>query len=152
MLPSELVDFVEAGVSILVGTRDGDNRPEVIRGVGARVSKDRTALTLYIHEEWGARALANIRANGHVAVGFSRPVDHTSIQVKGKATTIVPSTESDRSVPERYHVAVTEQLYMVGIPRSIVMRMRAWPAAAVTVSIDDVFVQTPGPDAGKRFA
>jgi hypothetical protein len=37
-LPAELVDFVESGVSVLVGTRDARLRPEAVRGASSRAT------------------------------------------------------------------------------------------------------------------
>lgn len=150
-VPRDLVDFVEGGVSILVGTRDAANVPDVARGIGAAVSADRTEVTIYLNVSWGRRALANLAANGEIAVGFSRPLDNFAIQLKGTCTKIVPPEQGDRTVVERYHSTYSEQLYMVGLPRSLTRRFRMWPAASVTFAVRDVFTQTPGPDAGKRM-
>jgi hypothetical protein len=32
-----------------------------------------------------------------------------------------------------------------------VKRAHLWPAWAATVAVEEIFLQTPGPDAGKRF-
>ena len=150
-IPEDIVEFLEAGVSILVGTCDAERRAEVARGVGCSVSRDRTEVTIYLHEGWGARALGNLRANGEIAVGFSRPFDHFAIQLKGKCTRFVPPSDGDRTVVDRYHATYGEQLYMTGFPRSTTRRFVFWPAVAVTFGVRDIFVQTPGPDAGKRL-
>jgi len=150
-VPEDLVDYLESGVSILVGTRDARNIPEVARGVGAAVSKDRTKVTVYLTEAWSEVPLANLAGNGEIAVGFSRPLDNFAIQLKGRVTAIVRSASADRSVVDRYHNVYGEQLYMTGLPRSITRRLAFWPAAAVTFEVRDLFLQTPGPDAGKRY-
>jgi hypothetical protein len=151
-IPEDIVEQLEGGVSILVGTCDADTRPDVARAVGASVSRDRTELTIYLHETWGARAIANLRARGEIAVGFSRPLDNFAVQLKGTCTRFLAPSEGDRSVVDRYHAAYGEQLYMVGIPRSITRRFIFWPAVGVTFPVRDIFVQTPGPDAGKRLS
>ncbi|MDB4937232.1 MAG: hypothetical protein JWP87_4204 [Labilithrix sp.] len=150
-IPADIVDTLEAGVSIIIGTRDAANIPEVARAAGAAVSRDRTELTIYLHETWGAKALANLRENGDIAVGFQRPYDNFAIQMKGKCTRFVEASEGDRSVVDRYHATFGEQMYMVGFPRSITKRFVFWPAVAVTFTVRDIFVQTPGPGAGRRL-
>jgi len=149
-VPADLVDFVESGVSILVGTRDAAMAPAVAHGVGATVSTDRSEVTVYLTEAWNAGALANLEDNGEIAVGFSRPFDNLAIQIKGRCTKIVRG-DAGRSIVDRYHATYGEQLYMIGVPRSISRRLRLAPAAAVTFTVRDLFVQTPGPDAGKRL-
>lgn len=150
-VPEDLVDYLESGISILVGTRDARNIPEVTHGVGATVARDRTAVTVYLTEAWARIALANLADNGEIAVGFSRPLDNFAIQLKGRVTAIVPSAAADRRIVDRYHTVYGEQLYLTGMPRSITRRLAFWPASAVTFEVRDLFVQTPGPDAGKPY-
>jgi hypothetical protein len=150
-IPEDLVDFLESGISILVGTRDREMRPDAMRAVGARVSPGRDRITVFLPDASAERAAENLRDNGQIAVAFSRPIDHYSIQIKGRVEDLRPAEDADRVVPDRYHAAYVEQLYMVGLPRSLSQRMIVWPSLAVTFSVDDLFVQTPGPDAGKRL-
>lgn len=149
-IPEDMVDFLESGVSILVGTRNANNEPEPMRSAGAFVSKDREHLSLFFPAH-NARSLANVEANGQVAVCFSRMLDHYSIQVKGDAAVVRDGTDADRAIAERYRVAYGEQLFMAGIPRRITSRMNVWPSKVVTFPVRDIFVQTPGPDAGARL-
>jgi hypothetical protein len=150
-VPANIVEAIEGGVSILVGTCDAERRPEVARAVGASVSADRTEVTIYLHEAWGAKAIANLKASREIAVGFSRTYDHFAVQLKGTCTRFLSPSEGDRKVVDRYHATYGEQLYMIGFPRSITGRFVFWPAVGVVFDVRDIFVQTPGPDAGKRL-
>jgi hypothetical protein len=151
-LPPDIVDLVESGATILVGSRDGRLRPSCARGFGALVSGDRRHVTISLPQKSAGRVKADLDDNGRIAVGFSRPTDNLSVQLKGRCTEIRAAAEVDRYVPERYLVAYAEQLYLVGMPRSTLRRALYWPAWSVTFGVDDVFLQTPGPDAGKRLA
>ncbi len=150
-IPTDLVDFLTGGVSVLVGTRDAALRPEATRGVGFVIAPERTRATVYLNEQASARALANLADNGRIAVGVSRPMDNLTLQLKGRCVDVARGDAVDRSVPERYHAVYMEQLYIVGLPRSIVTRFSVWPAVAVTFDVLDIFVQTPGPEAGRRL-
>lgn len=150
-IPEDLVDFLEGGVSILVGTRDADHRPETTRAVGAEVSKDRSRLTVLLCEHTAGRAVPNLEDNGRIAVAFSRPIDNFAVQLKGRVVELRRGQDADRRVAERYYAIYGDQLYMVGMPRSLTKRIRVWPSFVVTFEVDDIFVQTPGPGAGKRL-
>jgi hypothetical protein len=145
-----MVDFLEGGVSILVGTRNATNEPESMRAVGALVSKERDKLSLFFPTH-AVKSLANVEANGQVAVCFSRQLDNYSIQLKGERAVVRDATDEDKVVPERYRVAYGEQLQMAGFPRSLTSRINVWPAKVVTFEVRDIFVQTPGPNAGARL-
>lgn len=151
VLPADLVDFIESGVSILVGTRDASLRPEATRAVGAQVASDRAHVSVFLAERWAARTIADLEQTGVIAVGFSRMFDNYSIQLKGDGAVVREAGDADRLVPERWRAAYVEQLYMGGIPRSLMSRIHVWPAKIVTFAVGDIFVQTPGPGAGARL-
>jgi hypothetical protein len=97
------------------------------------------------------RALANLRDNGAIAVTFSRPSDYQGVQLKGVVTSIEESGEPERVIQDRYRAALFEQLQFVGVARSVCRRLAWWPSVAVTFRADAVFLQTPGPGAGRRL-
>jgi hypothetical protein len=151
VLPADLVEFFESGVSILVATRDAQLRPACARGAGARVRASEGIVTVYLPEAVAAPTVANVVANGRIAVTFSRPLTHYSIQVKGTCDGSRPGTEEDRAVQLRYRAAYCEQLHAVGLPRAAAARLAWWPSVALDVAVRDLFVQTPGPNAGRRL-
>jgi hypothetical protein len=152
VLPADLAEFFESGVSILVATRDAQLRPTCARGAGARVRAPERIVTIYLPEAVAAPTVANVGANGRIAVTFSRPLTHYSIQIKGTCHGSRPGTEEDRSVQLRYRAAYAEQLQAVGLPRAATARLAWWPSVALDVAVHDLFVQTPGPNAGRRLA
>ena len=151
VLPAELVEFVESGVSELVGTRDAALRPHAMRGFGVVVRPDREGITLFLAEKVSQDVLADLRDNGQIAVTFSRPIDHRSVQLKGKATEVRPTSSAERLIQERYLAAWVEQLFQVGLPRALGRRMQIFPSVAVQIEVHEIFQQTPGPGAGRRM-
>ena len=150
-LSEELAEFIESGVSMLVSTRDAALRPHVLRAVGAVIGKDRESLTVYLTKQVAARAVANLRDNGKIALTRSRPYDHRSMQVKGTMLGMRDGVEADRVQQERYLAGFVEHVYIVGLPRGVMRQLRIFPSVAVTFAAEDVFVQTPGPGAGRRL-
>src|SRR6478609_5967294 len=74
MIPAELTDFLQSGLSALVGTCDASLRPACCRAVGVVVHEGGERMTLYVPEVAGARVIANVRENARVA----RSEEHTS--------------------------------------------------------------------------
>ena len=151
-LSEELTEFIESGVSTIVGTRDAALRPCVMRASGAFVSEDREHLTVFLNQALAARTRQNLAQTGWIATTFSRPIDHRTLQVKGRVVELRPARAAERARIERYLAAFVEQLYCVGLPRALVRRLRVWPSLAVVIEATDVFSQTPGPGAGARIA
>jgi hypothetical protein len=151
VLPAELVEFIESGVSVLVGTRDAERRPHAMRGFGASAAPDRKTITIYMAEAVSEASLSDLRDNGQIAVTFSRPIDHRAIQIKGRMLDIQPTTPAQQAIQERYLAAWVEQVYTVGLPRSLGRLMQIFPSLAVHIELLEVFQQTPGPGAGRRM-
>jgi hypothetical protein len=148
VISEELATFVQSGVSILVGTRDAACRPEGTRGFGALVGPARDELTVFVAASTGGRTLANARANGRVAVCFTRIVDHRSMQLKGSALEVRDARPEERVAIDRYGGLLVQIMGEIGVPPRIILRLSRWPAHALRLRIESVFVQTPGPGAG----
>jgi hypothetical protein len=150
-LPPDLVEFFESGVSILIATRDTALRPACARAAGARVRASDRIVTVYLPQGTAVLTAANLRDNGQIAVTFSRPLTHYSVQLKGTCLGPRPSGAEDRAVQQRYRAAYAEQLHAVGLPRAVAARLAWWPSVALDIAVRDLFVQTPGPGAGRRL-
>lgn len=151
MIPSELVDFLQTGPSLQVGTRDAERMPECTQAVGHRVSPDRRVIRVLVPRATGARTVANARAFPRVALVASHPLTHRSVQLKGDAIAVAEAPEDDRAAVDAYLGAHGPVLGFVGVPLSVVKRVAVWPAWAIDVAVTDLFEQTPGPGAGERL-
>jgi hypothetical protein len=145
---TELVAFCQSGVSILVGTRDRRLFPECVRAVGARVERGRKEVTVFVPLATGATTTENLAENRRIAVCFSRIEDHRSIQIKGQAVAVAPAGDEERAAIERWRGEFVKNLAFIGMPPRRSLRINSWPAHAVRVRVESVFVQTPGPGAG----
>ena len=150
-LSDRVVELVESGVSIIVGTCNLELEPECARGLGARVADDRRHVSIILNGALASRVRADLAATSRIAVGFSRIHDHHSMQLKGRVTDVRPGTPEDAAWHARYLIAFGEQLSQAGLPRSVVRGVRCDPVVVVTFAIEEVFDQTPGPGAGERL-
>ena len=152
LLSDEVLDLMNSGVDVYVATRDAALNPESMLAMGLKVHDDRRTVTVHLPEKLAAATVANLNANGLIAVTASRASDLRTVQVKGRATRIRPSDECDRESQLVFRAALVEQLAFVGVPRSATRRLLWWPSIAVEVCVAEVFAQTPGPRAGERIA
>jgi len=72
-------------------------------------------------------------------------------QLEGRCTDVRKARDEEQAIPHRYAIAFAETIYTVGIPRSLIGRVNVWPAWAAAFEVRDIFSQTPGPGAGKRW-
>lgn len=146
-ISQELAAFFESGISVLAGTRDGRMVPEATRALGARVEAGGRALTVFLSAATAQRTLANVRDNGRMAVCFTS-IDHKSYQVKGRVTDVRDADAEGRRAILQYRAALAQHFGFVGLPPRLTYRLNHWPAHAVRVAVESVFLQTPGPGAG----
>jgi hypothetical protein len=148
LVSPELAALLESGLSLVVGTSDAELRPDCSFAAGLRVHPGGDRVTLFLGVEPAAGAIANLRANGAVAITGSRPADYRTFQLKGRAVRVEPVPEGERAVLLACREALAAQLERVGWARSHTRRLSVWPCVAVEVALDAVFEQTPGPRAG----
>lgn len=148
MIGAELQQFLESGVSVLVGTRDRMLVPEAVRGFGLQVVADGRELDVYLPEAWAERTLANLADNRRVAVSVARPEDHRSVQVKGAMIAIREAGAPERAALERYRDALIANFSVIGYPPRLFHRLNVWPCRVVRMRVESLYEQTPGPRAG----
>jgi hypothetical protein len=147
----EIAAFLGQGLSFLVGTCDARHVPECTRAVGLVVHDDRATATVYLPEVTSTLAVANLRENMRIALVASYPLDHRSLQLKGRVTAITPADEAHKPLIERYLEGFSGVLELVGMPPEVVRLLSHWPSVAVTFAVDELYDQTPGPGAGARL-
>lgn len=145
--------FMQQGVSILIATRDGSNRPCVCRASGCRVRDDGRVL-VFLDENRGRRVLGAVAATNSVAVVFSEPPTHRTIQVKGTDATVV-TVEDHVAVTDAYAIAFADMLTDLGYSARMataLVKLEPTRTRAVLFTPTSVFDQTPGPGAGEAVS
>lgn len=137
-----------------VASCDANRMPSVARGYGCRLSSDRRRITVFLSVPQAQPVLRDLRAGHPVAVVFTRPKTHQTIQLKGAGATIAPLGPGDRAVMDAYADAFMAEVGAIGFKeqfsRAIVSGARG-EAVGVTFTLAAAFIQTPGPTAGQRL-
>jgi hypothetical protein len=152
VLDEDHAAFVQSGLSIVVASRSTENIPSVVRALGCRVASDRRTITVLMWAAQAAALLDDVRATGTIAVVFTRPSTHRTIQVKGTDAAVVPPAEGDSDIVARTTNLLVEGLDGLGFPPGVVrtsLRCDPDELAAVAFTPGAAFDQTPGPRAGK---
>lgn len=145
--------FMQQGVSILIASSGAANRPCVCRAAGCRVREDGRVL-VFVDVARGRRVLDAVGASSAVAVAFSEPPTHRTIQVKGTDATVVATADDGAVIGEyadQFAATLTALGYSDRMARALVAADPA-RARAVLFTPTAVFDQTPGPGAGAPVA
>jgi hypothetical protein len=150
-LAEDVIALVESGTAAWVATCGASGAPEATRVMGARASRETASMTLYLPVDQAGLTLENLRANPRLAAFFVWVLDYRAVQVKGTVIEIRPTDAEDREHQARYARELTDACAQVGIPRAAMAAVRCWPSVAVEMTADEIFVQTPGPNAGNPW-
>jgi len=153
---SQLLDaahaaFIQGPVSVIVASRNAEQVPDVVRGCGCRVSRDRRQVTVLIEPARASSLLDDVAGNGLIAVVFSQPSTHRTIQLKGDDARVVPVTAADRAAVRRHQQQWCADLASIGYGPAFAVAVHggAGPLAAIRFTPTAAFQQTPGPGAGQ---
>jgi len=141
----------------MVGTRDADFVPELVRAWGPRVSRDRKHISVCVAMAAGAKTLENLQDNGRVAVTFALPVNSNAIQVWGRCIGTGRPQRDDLNAVQQHRDAFAEVNKGLGVPPPFINALwqRELAGSPVMVRIrfvaEQIFNQTPGPDAGSTL-
>jgi len=156
-LPAEVKAFIERGASVMVGTRDAELVPELVRALGTRISADRTRLSVCVAMAAGARTVGNLRDNSRLAVTFALPADSHAIQLWGRCIGTGRPRRDDLTAVRQHRDLFARVNTGLGVPLPFIealwQRELAGSPDMVTIRfvIEQIFNQTPGPDAGSRL-
>lgn len=152
MIDERLAAFIEGPVMIILAVADQTGRPTIARAVGARFDAQAHSISILVSRRQWPALTGSMTPNGQIAVTFCRAENYTTYQVKGRVSRIMEPGEADRQLATRYARTTSETLSGLGVGQSLIDQ---WVPLDDIVRLDftpaSVFVQTPGPDAGRAL-
>lgn len=154
-LTDHLIQFTEGPVMIHLGVRDANFQPHVAAIWGMKASP--TELRIFLLDVHAERLMPHLEANGQMAVVVSSPLSSETYQFKGTFVGAQPGSEADYAIHRIYWEKMGGFFQFlhssghVGVLDAIA-RMRLEPFVTVTMRVDEVFDQTPGPGTGQPVA
>jgi hypothetical protein len=149
LISEQLAAFLESGLSIVIGTRNGDLEPAGATALAIRVAPGGARVTLFVYEQAGREMLANLGSYPEIAIDMDQPTSHRACQVKGLYESSRTVPESERELIERQLEGFAVDLEAYGVPRPLLASWKSWPCLALEVRVTHVFEQTPGPGTGE---
>lgn len=143
-----IAEFLKRGLCVLVATRDASLMPHCVTGSTVIFTgPGRGVVLLPLFES--APALANLRANGAIAVLVEEPTTHRGIQMKGRSLALREATAPELKQAAEFVARTKAELSTIGFAPTVLERMNFMPCTAVEFAVEQVFEQTPGPGAGR---
>ncbi len=147
-VPAEVGSLLESGAAGWLATTNESGLPETTRVMGADVGPKRRSITLYVPLDQAGMTFDNLRKSDRLAVIFVKVTNYRAMQMKGDLISMREGNESDRPRVERYTRDFADDCVKVGLTRELILSLRDWPAMVVEMSVNAIFLQSPGPEAG----
>ena len=145
----DLAAFIASGVGMVGASAGDDLVPEAFRLWGVSWDPDGHLRALISSD--ATRTLATVKPGAWLSLTF---VDMTmrSVQVKGRAVSgpELPN-RADVEVMRRYRTDMVAAFATRGVPSLLLDAIRPLAVFALTVAVEELYNQTPGPKAGARF-
>ncbi len=146
--------FMQSGISLHAASCGEDKLPSAARALGCRISDDRLNVRVLVSKTQAAQLLADVGRSGALAVVFSRPSTHRTLQLKGRDAVCVAADADDLRVAARYREAFVAETSALGHPTHLIDTIFDIPQDDIVVlsfTPDAAFSQTPGPQAGQAL-
>jgi len=150
-LGPDLIRFMTSGLSINAGSGGPDGLPSQCRALGCRVDAG-GQVAIFLAAPQAADLLRDVRRSGRVAVVFSDPATHRTLQLKGRDAQVQPPAAGDLKAMSAHAAAFAQCLLPMGFSGPLVhalLHCREEDLVIVAFTPEAVFNQTPGaqPDA-----
>ncbi len=152
-ISDQIAAFMESGVSIVMGVAGPSGQARPGRALAARVIGDGTIRIVYA-EEGNTAITSSARSGGPIAVTFSAPLSHRTVQIKGFFSRVEELQQEDENCVRRQTEAFAQILAAVGEPPRFVQAFCDYstsPLSVLSFPAQEAFEQTPGPGAGRAL-
>jgi hypothetical protein len=154
VIPDRIVEVIHGPAWMYAGTRDERLHPAQTFVIGAVVHPDRETITFFVPEGRSEKILSDLKSNGRIALAVSWAT-HEAYQLKGVYMSSRPADAKERAVQEIYRSKLLSAAIQAGYPeqiaKSLVLGFAYQPAVAIIFRVEEIFLQTPGPEAGKKI-
>jgi hypothetical protein len=150
-------DLVHAAPATFLATHDQRLQPALTRAAGFKL-EDSGAMLLVLPKPVAQPTLDNLKDNGRFSFSVVNIANFDSYQIKGKVQAIDEAGPQELVLKELYMTKFLNELRSLGYPsgfcdgyESTRKFLTPAPAYALRCQAEEVYLQTPGPKAGKRL-
>lgn len=148
--------FIQSGQSITLGSCNPALQPSIAVGLACRVAPDRQQISVMLRPSQSADLLRDVRSSGRIAVTVNQPTTHRTIQLKGCDARVHSIDAACIGEVAAQTSAFVEEIIAIGEPPEEMVRayvqFELHDVIAISFTLQEVFVSTPGPTAGARLS
>ena len=145
----ELATYLRPGpYSVIVAACGANLAPEAVRGWGTRLLEDGSTIDVFVGREPAHRLVSALSQRKAMALSVANVTTYQALQLKGTCLEIGVADEADRARVRTHFEAFVAGVKRVGISEQAARGTLVTDVIRLRFAPDQLFDQTPGPDAG----
>ena len=153
LISSDLAAFIASPVMMVVAARDSRFRAVIGRGSGAAFDAPTGLIDFFVCRAQWPDIVAHLSPGARIATTYVRPTDYLSYQIKGIVEDVMPASEAEAARGQLYIERMLQVMETIEVRRTHLSHsLCAQDLVRIGFHPSDVFLQSPGPDAGTRLA
>ena len=150
-IDDELAVYLRPGpYSVIVATCDAERAPDVVRGWAPRVVNGCAAIDVFVGRLPATQLVENVRDNGAMAFAVCNVLTFQALQLKGKCIEVGEPAEGDAEQVRDHIEGFVAGAIQLGFPEEVLRAVGTCDVIRLRFVPEQLFDQTPGPDAGKQ--
>ena len=150
MISDQVYNVLTNGVGH-IGCASSSFKPFHADALGICCDQDTNTIVCCLNKETSKLFIANLEIGSRVSL-FVGVISHEAYNLKGAVTDLRDVNDGERKVCDDLRKKMYSFYDELGIPKNLADRYWLKPIdLSLVFSVDKVFVQTPGPDAGKEI-
>ncbi len=150
MIPDRVLEVMLNGYGHF-GSTSNNLIPAHIDTLGASSNPENDEATFFVRKSLAEKTLINLDSNGMAAVYLGLP-SHEAYQIKGHFTGSRDLTAEELEVSSKIRNYFIDTISAMGLPRENIEKLYGIaPDIGLTVKIENIYIQTPGPEAGTKL-
>ena len=146
--------FVTSGLAIVVSSANDRLVPSSCNAMACDLNRNESSIRVFLPRNQLGELLRDVEKKGVLAVAFSDPLTHKTIQIKATDARLSELREGDLNVLLEARKRFDEKLLSLGVCEnytSALFDLNPDGIAVISFSPHALFEQSPGPDAGKAL-
>ena len=151
--PDKIIELINTpGLPIALGTRDENLQPAASYIMGVKLDEG-NKVSFHYQKSLGDKHLNDLLENGNVAITISHPVTHSSFQLKGKYLSHREGNQEDQKKAKAFLDSFINNLTPAygEAPSISAYSKDDGSCYVVTITVEEMYNQTPGPNAGQKI-
>ena len=150
MIPDLTINALQEGLGHF-GVSSSKNKTVHVDTLGVKIDDIQSTLTCFVIYSECKKVLQYLSETGRVSF-FVGMISHEAYNFKGQFLSSKKLNNEDLKISENYTNSVIDIITRVGLSKdAAVEKYGKVPDLGITFKVDKVYVQTPGPEAGKEI-